>query len=158
MFTRDLRNALHNCHSRGFRTHALGKWHLGYCREEFAPHRRGFDTFNGYMNGAEHYFTHIRDPDRVSFQNFTPGFDYYAAAAPMATGSHPLDWAQNMTGPFENTDPTRGDCYSAHHLSATAAAIVEVYCFFCWVATCLLLAWHFHKLLRRNWENMRIFT
>ena len=41
---------------------------LGYCREEFAPHRRGFDTFNGYVNGAEHYFTHIRDPDRVKFK------------------------------------------------------------------------------------------
>jgi hypothetical protein len=111
------------------RRSALGKWHLGYCREEFAPHRRGFDTFNGYMNGAEHYFTHVRDPDRVSFKNFTSGFDYYASAAASPPGSpdHGIDWAQNASGPSDNIDPEQGDCYSAHHLSAHAAAIVEAH-------------------------------
>ena len=115
---------------RGFRTHALGKWHLGYCREEFAPHRRGFDTFNGYVNGAEHYFTHIRDPDRVSYKNFTSGYDYYAASAATPPGApdHGIDWAQNASGaPSENVDPAQGDCYSAHHLSATAAAIIAAH-------------------------------
>ena len=45
----------------------------------------------------------------------------------MAMGTHPLDWAQNTTGPMDNVDPSRGDCYSAHHLSATAAAIVDAH-------------------------------
>lgn len=44
----------------GYSTHAIGKWHLGMFAEEYTPRHRGFDTFMGFYNGAEGYFTHLR--------------------------------------------------------------------------------------------------
>lgn len=42
----------------GYSTHALGKWHLGFCDWELVPTRRGFDTFYGFLSGTEGYFSH----------------------------------------------------------------------------------------------------
>ncbi|XP_042860608.1 arylsulfatase B-like [Penaeus japonicus] len=44
----------------GYSTHAVGKWHLGFCSWRYTPTRRGFDTFYGYYTGAEDYFHHFR--------------------------------------------------------------------------------------------------
>ena len=38
----------------------MGKWHLGFCRWEFTPTFRGFQSFYGYYTGAETYFGHAR--------------------------------------------------------------------------------------------------
>src|SRR5262245_27144490 len=45
----------------GYVTAICGKWHLGHCRPEFLPTRRGFDHQYGHYNGALDYFTHVRD-------------------------------------------------------------------------------------------------
>ncbi|CAN7938758.1 unnamed protein product, partial [Ixodes hexagonus] len=44
---------------RGYSTHAIGKWHLGYCKWGFTPTFRGFDSFRGYYLGAEDYYDHV---------------------------------------------------------------------------------------------------
>ncbi|KAK7099015.1 hypothetical protein V1264_003219 [Littorina saxatilis] len=43
----------------GYATHAVGKWHLGFCNWKYTPTFRGFDSFLGYYNAAEDYYTHM---------------------------------------------------------------------------------------------------
>lgn len=42
-------------HSAGYRTIALGKWHLGYAAK-FHPMQRGFTDYYGFLQGARSYF------------------------------------------------------------------------------------------------------
>jgi len=42
----------------GYRTHLLGKWHLGYYDWKYTPLARGFDTHFGYLNGFIGYYDH----------------------------------------------------------------------------------------------------
>lgn len=60
--------------SLGYATHAIGKWHLGFCDWRYTPTRRGFDSFYGFYNAAEDYYNHttkdgydFRDNERVDF-------------------------------------------------------------------------------------------
>jgi arylsulfatase A-like enzyme len=45
----------------GYRTHLIGKHHLGYCDARYEPTFRGFDSFVGYMEGATDYYNHAED-------------------------------------------------------------------------------------------------
>ena len=43
-----------------YRTHFIGKTHLGTAKTNYLPHERGFDTFLGTTHGEADYFSHIR--------------------------------------------------------------------------------------------------
>jgi arylsulfatase A-like enzyme len=45
----------------GYTTAICGKWHLGHCRPDYLPTRRGFDHQYGHYNGAIDYFKLERD-------------------------------------------------------------------------------------------------
>jgi len=42
----------------GYRTYAVGKWHIGCYSLSMTPASRGFDSFFGYFLGAEDHWTH----------------------------------------------------------------------------------------------------
>ncbi|XP_071537054.1 arylsulfatase B-like [Panulirus ornatus] len=73
----------------GYTTHAIGKWHLGFCDWAYVPTYRGFDTFYGFYVGGEKYFTHdsiggydFRDGERVAWEaNGTHSTDLFADRA-----------------------------------------------------------------------------
>ena len=48
----------------GYRTIALGKWHLGYA-PKFHPMERGFSDFHGFLQGARSYFP-LESPNRLN--------------------------------------------------------------------------------------------
>ena len=52
--------------ARGYATHMIGKWHLGFARRAWLPANRGFDSFFGYCRGAarESHFTPSPRPTR----------------------------------------------------------------------------------------------
>lgn len=42
----------------GYKTHAVGKWHLGHFKSEYTPEMRGFDSHFGYWSGRQDYYDH----------------------------------------------------------------------------------------------------
>ncbi|XP_055691519.1 arylsulfatase B-like [Lutzomyia longipalpis] len=56
----------------GYKTHIVGKWHLGYARKSFIPTRRGFDSHVGFLGGYVAYYNYTE-----IFRDYIPGFDFY---------------------------------------------------------------------------------
>ncbi|KAM7305582.1 arylsulfatase B [Ixodes scapularis] len=58
---------------RGYRTHMVGKWHLGFHKTEYTPTKRGFHHHFGCWGAYVDYFTHQKTyngPDRNAGLDF----------------------------------------------------------------------------------------
>nr|KAG5701203.1 hypothetical protein BaRGS_023312 [Batillaria attramentaria] len=55
-----------------YKTHMLGKWHLGFCDWDLTPLGRGFDTFYGKVKGNSNYFTHS-----AQYQDIDNYYDFF---------------------------------------------------------------------------------
>lgn len=52
----------------GYQTMMIGKWHLGESREEYAPYKRGFDYFYGFLGGFIDHYTHLTSGGQLDWQ------------------------------------------------------------------------------------------
>lgn len=59
----------------GYKSHMVGKWHLGFCSKMYTPVDRGFDSFYGYFNAQEDYYTHRLSANIVF--GTSDGLDYW---------------------------------------------------------------------------------
>jgi len=62
-------------HDAGYATHMVGKWHIGYYKEQLIPTRRGFDSFFGFLNGEEDHYSHALC-ENVTIALESPSDDY----------------------------------------------------------------------------------
>merc|ERR1711892_633254 len=59
----------------GYSTQMIGKWHLGFCKEDFLPTKRGFDNYHGFYNGYETHYTKMFGSEGHFGYNFMNGLD-----------------------------------------------------------------------------------
>ncbi|KAK7075127.1 hypothetical protein SK128_003935 [Halocaridina rubra] len=96
----------------GYSTHVVGKWHLGFCSWSYTPTYRSFDTFYGYYNGAEDYFTHLR--------NCLHATDCNNCTSSEGEVHFGLDLRNNTT-----PDPNKEGIYSPHLFASYVEDLLE---------------------------------
>lgn len=57
----------------GYRTAAVGKWHLGSVNSSVVPTGRGFERYVGYLNGAQDYYLHQMCTGKTCYKDLRNG-------------------------------------------------------------------------------------
>ncbi|KAK7086020.1 hypothetical protein SK128_026980, partial [Halocaridina rubra] len=97
--------------AQGYSTHAVGKWHVGYCAEEYTPTKRGFDTFYGFHGGSQDYFTYTH-PGGIPLEKRS------------SCGNECYDFGLDL---FNNTTPdvTKNGKYSTHLFTSVVEDLLQ---------------------------------
>jgi arylsulfatase B len=77
----------------GYRTGAIGKWHLG-SHPKFHPHRRGFDFFYGFLHGGHRYWPEEYARFRERIAEDDPA---YAYVTPLERDGMPVEETGYLT-------------------------------------------------------------
>uniref|UniRef100_A0A182QC13 Sulfatase N-terminal domain-containing protein n=1 Tax=Anopheles farauti TaxID=69004 RepID=A0A182QC13_9DIPT len=86
----------------GYRTHMVGKWHLGFFNDQYIPTSRGFDTHIGYLGPYVDYWSYVSKMNSGTFEGYdmrqnrfvnyaangTYATDYFTTAAKDIIGQH----------------------------------------------------------------------
>lgn len=60
---------------QGYATHGIGKWNLGFCSWDYTPLYRGFDTYFGFYQSVEHFYSHTTFEDQTD-PHKNSGYDF----------------------------------------------------------------------------------
>uniref|UniRef100_A0A914C115 Sulfatase N-terminal domain-containing protein n=1 Tax=Acrobeloides nanus TaxID=290746 RepID=A0A914C115_9BILA len=66
-----------NLRRLGYKNYMIGKWHLGYCKKEYLPTSRGFDSFYGFYGAREGYFNHSAETKDPKTKKIISGLDLF---------------------------------------------------------------------------------
>jgi arylsulfatase B len=97
----------------GYRTHHIGKWHLGYARWANTPRGRGFEHSLGYLQGQEDYFTKTLGAGKIKGVAGADFWDSYDRADEEYSGNHSLpqymERFEHMLAAYNKTHPSARD-------------------------------------------------
>lgn len=97
----------------GYSSHIVGKWHLGFCNQNFTPAHRGFDSFYGFFNGQERYYSHRFDLFERDEGLSADGLDFWFQTRNKLT---PIT-DKNFTHSMDLFTQRTLDLISAHHVT-----------------------------------------
>lgn len=107
-----------------YKTHALGKWDVGFMKKECSPTFRGFDTFFGYYTACEADYWYHAAPVRYSTANFTT---CSPTCCDNSISDQPTDFSNSSGADIRRAGNALNGTYNTRALADEAARIISVH-------------------------------